>query len=136
VRLELARALREAKKPQEALKQLNEASKELASQPASPSMFGGGSPASGMRMQLAMEYDQLGRKDLANQQRRLAVPPQGAPGMGAPAWVAVCLQALVEPCLQVARRKQFPFRLAHKALGSPVKHPTRRRAQGLEHGAN
>jgi hypothetical protein len=84
VRLELARALREQKKPQEALAQLNEASKELTAQPASPSMFGGGSPAAGMRMQIAMEYDQLGRKDLANAQRQLAMPPQGAPGMGGP----------------------------------------------------
>ncbi|HEX8234341.1 MAG TPA: SurA N-terminal domain-containing protein [Abditibacteriaceae bacterium] len=82
VRLELARALREQKKPKEALTQLNEASKELAAQPASPSAFGGGSPAAGMHMQLAMEYDQLGRKDLANAQRQLAIPPQGAPGMG------------------------------------------------------
>jgi hypothetical protein len=47
-------------------------------------MFGGGSPAAGMRMQIAMEYDQLGRKDLANAQRQLAMPPQGAPGMGGP----------------------------------------------------
>jgi predicted Zn-dependent protease len=84
VRLELARALREQKKPQEALTQLNEASKSLAAQPDSPSMFGGGSPAAGMRMQLAMEYDALGRKDLANQQRQLAIPPQGAPGAGGP----------------------------------------------------
>jgi hypothetical protein len=97
VRLELARALREQKKPKEALAQLDEAAKGLAAQPDSPSPFGGGSPAAGMRMQLAMEYDQLGRKDLANAQRQLAIPPQGAPGMGGPGGMPPGLSGAMPP---------------------------------------
>jgi hypothetical protein len=97
VRLELARALREQKKPQEALTQLNEASKSLAAQPDSPSMFGGGSPAAGCVCSSLWNTTpwavKIWRTNNASWRfRRRALPARVAPVWAAPAW---------EECLRV-----------------------------------
>ncbi len=66
-KIELARALRETGKQNEAIAQLQQVSKELDEAPNEPSMFGG-NPNDMMRHQIAMEFDQLGKKDLADKE--------------------------------------------------------------------
>jgi tetratricopeptide (TPR) repeat protein len=78
-KIEYARALREAKKPDEALVQLTELSKHLTEAPAQPSMFGG-NPDDSIRFLIAGEFDALGKKDLAAAERAQVKPPSGAPG--------------------------------------------------------
>ncbi|MDF2439581.1 MAG: SurA N-terminal domain [Abditibacteriota bacterium] len=82
-KIEYARALREQKKNDEALKQLNELSKTLTESPTQPSPFmGGGNPDDGLRYQIASEFEALGKKDLATAERGKIKPPQAQPGMG------------------------------------------------------
>jgi hypothetical protein len=82
IKLELARALREDKKPEEAIKQLDAVAKELGDQPSAGGSQFGADPTMMTRFQLASEYEQLGKKDLAEKQRKLATPP--APPAGSP----------------------------------------------------
>ncbi|HEX8551792.1 MAG TPA: SurA N-terminal domain-containing protein [Abditibacteriaceae bacterium] len=89
LQLELARALREAKRNKEALTVLKEASKSLDDSPSTPSMFGGGNPDDAVRFQIASEYDLLNDKAAAAAERKKVKPaaPQpmgGMPGMGGP----------------------------------------------------
>lgn len=82
-KIEYARALREQKKNDEALKQLTELSKTLTESPTQPSPFmGGGNPDDGLRYQIASEFEALGKKDLAVKERGKIKPPQAQPGMG------------------------------------------------------
>ena len=81
LRADYARALLDAKKNDEALKQVQELSKSIDENPAPPSPFGGGNPDDAMRMQTAQLYDQLGKKDLADKERA-KVKPAAPGGMG------------------------------------------------------
>lgn len=80
-RIEYARALRDGKKNTEALKELQDLSKQLDENPSQPSMFGGGNPDDNIRMQIASEFDALGKKDLSQKERGKIKPPQAQPGM-------------------------------------------------------
>jgi parvulin-like peptidyl-prolyl isomerase len=80
-RIEYARALRDAKKNNEALKELQDLSKQLDENPSQPSMFGGGNPDDSIRFQIASEFEALGKKDLAQKERGKIKPPQAQPGM-------------------------------------------------------
>jgi len=57
------------------VKQLQEASKILDARPSTPSMFGG-NPDDALRYQIASEYDALGKKDLADAERKKIKPQQ------------------------------------------------------------
>ena len=81
LRADYARALLDAKKNDEALKQVQELSKSIDENPAPPSPFGGGNPDDAMRMQTAQLYEQLGKKDLADKERA-KVKPAAPGGMG------------------------------------------------------
>lgn len=70
-----ATALQQNKKSSEALKQLQEASKILDQRPSTPSMFGG-NPNDALRYQIASEFDALGKKDLADAERKKIKPQQ------------------------------------------------------------
>lgn len=80
LQIRLAGALTTAKKNDDALKALDTAKKRLEEDPPRPSMFGG-NPADDMHRQIAMEYDRLGKKDLAAAERAQIKPPT-QPGMG------------------------------------------------------
>ena len=82
LRADYARALIDAKKNDEALKQVNELSKSVDESPSPPSPFGGGNPDDTLRFQIGQLYDQLGKKDLGDKERAKVKPaaPQG--GMG------------------------------------------------------
>jgi hypothetical protein len=70
-----ATALQQSKKTDDAVKQLQEASKILDARPSTPSMFGG-NPDDALRYQIANEYDALGKKDLADAERKKIKPQQ------------------------------------------------------------
>ena len=82
MRIELARALASQKKTADAVAQLQSASKDLTDNPPPPSMFGG-NPADAQRFQIAQEFAQLGRADLAAAERKKVKPaaPSGLSGM-------------------------------------------------------
>lgn len=86
--LELANALQGQKKNQEALAQLQRVDKQLdqtSAAPASPFMMGGANPNDSLRMQIASQYEALGKKDLATAERKKIKPPPAPPrGMGGP----------------------------------------------------
>src|SRR5688572_22882807 len=86
LKMEYARALRDSGDKKAALAELQKVSKYMdTAPPAAPSMFGG-NPNDALHYQLSSEYDSLGRKDLAAQERA-KVQPQGGmgmPGMGFP----------------------------------------------------
>lgn len=82
-------SLREAKKEKEALQQLKAASELLDSRPSTPSMFGG-NPNDALRFQIASEFDALGKKELADKERKKIQPrkpmtPPAAPAAPTPA---------------------------------------------------
>ena len=80
MRIELARALASQKKTADAVAQLQAASKDLTENPPPPSMFGG-NPADAQRFQIAQEFSQLGRADLAAAERK-KVKPAAPSSMG------------------------------------------------------
>ncbi len=82
MRLELARALASQKKTADAITQLQTASKDLTENPPQPSMFGG-NPADAQHQQIAQEFSQLGRADLAAAELKKVKPaaPRGLGGM-------------------------------------------------------
>jgi len=80
VLLSYATALRENKKNDEALKQLKAVSQLLDNRPSTPSMFGS-NPNDALRFQIASEYETLGKKDLADAERK-KIKPQQSPVMG------------------------------------------------------
>jgi tetratricopeptide (TPR) repeat protein len=69
-----ATALQQNKKTAEAVKQLQEASKIVDQRPSAPTMFG--NPNDALRYQIASEYDALGKKDLADAERKKIKPQQ------------------------------------------------------------
>lgn len=73
-----ASALKQNKKIDKAVKQLQAASKILDQRPDTPSMFGG-NPSDALRFQIASEFDALGKKDLADAERK-KIKPQQPPG--------------------------------------------------------
>ncbi len=81
LRADYARALTDAGKKDEALKQVQELSKAVDESPSAPSPFGGSNPDDAMRFQIAQLYDQLGKKDLADKERA-KVKPAAPGGMG------------------------------------------------------
>jgi len=56
------------------VKQLQEASKIVDQRPSAPTMFG--NPNDALRYQIASEYDALGKKDLADAERKKIKPQQ------------------------------------------------------------
>jgi hypothetical protein len=84
LRIDLARALRENKKPKEAIVQLKEASKILDEHPSSPSPYGAGNPDDAVRQQIAAEFDAAGDAKLAAAERKKIQPAAPSPmgGMG------------------------------------------------------
>ena len=81
VRLEYARALREAGQPKVALQELKDASKALDENPSPPSMFGM-NPDDGTRGQLAAEFGLLKEPQLAAAERAKVKPAPAPGGMG------------------------------------------------------
>ena len=80
LRLEYARALRDAGQPKLALEQLKAASKRIDEAPSPPSLFGP-SPDEATRAQIAAEFGLLKEPKLAEAERAKIKPaPQGAPG--------------------------------------------------------
>ena len=80
LRLDYARALRDAGQPQVALAELQVASKRLDEAPSAPSMFGG-NPDDDARKQLAAEFGLLKQPQLAAAERA-KIKPQAPGGMG------------------------------------------------------
>ncbi len=80
VDLDLVRALRETGKKDEAIKKLGEMSKKIDAAPPSQSPFG--DPNAMLRGQMAVEYEGLGKKDLALKERSKIQQPGGMGGMG------------------------------------------------------
>ncbi|MEO6907673.1 MAG: SurA N-terminal domain-containing protein [Abditibacteriaceae bacterium] len=74
-----ATTLQQNRKTDEAIKQLQAASKVLDLRPSTPSMFGG-NPNDALRYQIASEYDALGKKDLADAERK-KIKPQKPGGL-------------------------------------------------------
>lgn len=70
-----ATALQQNKKTDDAVKQLQAASKILDQRPSTPSMFGQ-NPNDALRFQIASEFDALGKKDLADAERKKIKPQQ------------------------------------------------------------
>ena len=81
VRIEYARALRDAGQPKVALEELKTASKRIDEAPSPPSIFGF-SPDDASRGQIASEFDLLKEKKLADAERAKIKPQQQPGGMG------------------------------------------------------
>jgi hypothetical protein len=78
--LEYARALREAGDKKAAVTQLQKVSKEMDEAPPSPPSMFGGNPDDAIRFQISNEFESLGRKDLAEAERKKIKPQGGMPG--------------------------------------------------------